>query len=83
MTPNLVNDKDFEAMSVDVDMPMVERREDLPKGPSWGFWDETWGNFYAGFKDEDDANKGLSEYLHHLMTGEPYCRGRPELYWVP
>lgn len=59
----------------------IAYREDLPRGPSWGFWDETWGSFLAGFVSEEDAKAGLAVYLEYLETGEDHGVRNPDLYW--
>lgn len=57
-------------------------REDAMKGPSWGFWDETWTNFCAGFPTEEAAREGLRQFTHYIETGETTSFANiTDLYW--
>lgn len=33
---------------------------------AWGFWDETWSEWYGGFHTEDGAREALRQYADTL-----------------
>jgi hypothetical protein len=62
-------------------MGEVVFREDLPLGPSWGFFSED-EDFCAGFESEEAATKAFKEYVSYVETGEPGPQNWPgTVYW--
>lgn len=61
----------------------VRRYDDLPNGPSWGFWDEDSSNLYCGYDSREAAEAAMQDYANSLETGEEmtYVASAYVVFW--
>ncbi len=64
-------------------MPDVEKIDDLPDGPSWGFWNESGDSFHCGYASEADAEGAFQDYCTFLEDGTqiPQKEGTYSVYF--